>query len=99
MKNVSFKEKVFSVVKKIPAGKVMTYREVAAKAGNPKAARAVGAALRTNYAPEIPCHRVIATNGALTGYNRGLKAKEQLLMEEGAMPMIQMIARKHKALK
>ncbi len=69
----------------------MTYGAVARKAGNPKAARAVGAALRTNYAPEIPCHRVVAANGALTGYNRGLGKKAALLKKEGATEALEKI--------
>jgi O-6-methylguanine DNA methyltransferase len=48
----------------------MTYKEVAARAGNPKAARAVGAVMRTNYDPSIPCDRVIASDGSMGGYNR-----------------------------
>ncbi len=92
----TFKEKVFDIVRKIPAGRVLTYGEVARRVGNPKATRAVGGALRTNYDPEIPCHRVIASNGALTGYNRGLERKEALLQKEGAMPMIESIRKNHR---
>lgn len=80
----SFKEKVFEVVKKIPEGKVLTYKEVAKRAGNIKAARAVGAVLRTNFDPSIPCHRVIRSDGKLGGYNRGLKNKARILKEEGS---------------
>jgi methylated-DNA-[protein]-cysteine S-methyltransferase len=67
----SFSDKVRDIVRKIPKGKTMTYKEVAARAGNPKAARAVGAVMRTNYDPSIPCHRVIASDGSMGGYNRG----------------------------
>ena len=81
----SFKQKVFDIVQKIPKGKTMTYGEVAKKAGNAKAPRAVGAILRTNYDPEIPCHRVIAKNGSMRGYNRGIESKRKLLIEEGAI--------------
>ena len=56
----TFSDKVRDIVRKIPKGKTLTYKAVAAKAGNPKAARAVGAIMRTNYDPSIPCHRVIA---------------------------------------
>jgi methylated-DNA-[protein]-cysteine S-methyltransferase len=59
----TFAEKVRTIVRKIPKGKTMTYKEVATKAGNPKAARAVGAVMRSNYEPSIPCHRVIASDG------------------------------------
>jgi methylated-DNA-[protein]-cysteine S-methyltransferase len=80
---MTFTEKVRAIVKKIPKGKTMTYKEVAAKAGNPKAARAVGAIMRTNYDPSIPCHRVIASDGTMRGYNRGgVDRKRELLHEE-----------------
>ena len=80
---MTFSEKVRAIVKKIPKGKTMTYKEVAAKAGNPKAARAVGAIMRTNYDPSIPCHRVIASDGSMRGYNRGgVDRKRELLLEE-----------------
>jgi O-6-methylguanine DNA methyltransferase len=67
----TFAEKVRTIVRKIPKGKTMTYKEVATKAGNPKAARAVGAVMRSNHDPSIPCHRVIASDGTMRGYNRG----------------------------
>jgi methylated-DNA-[protein]-cysteine S-methyltransferase len=80
---MTFTEKVRAIVKKIPKGKTMTYKEVAAKAGNPKAARAVGAIMRTNYDPSIPCHRVIASDGSMRGYNRGgVDRKREMLLEE-----------------
>lgn len=79
----SFTEKVRTIVAKIPAGKTMTYKEVAARAGNPRAARAVGAIMRTNYDPAIPCHRVIKSDGSMGGYNRGdADAKKRLLARE-----------------
>lgn len=82
---MSFKEKVFKIVKLIPEGEVKTYKEVAILAGNPKAMRAVGAVLHTNYNPEIPCHRVVYTNGQLGGYNRGEKLKKKKLEDEGVI--------------
>jgi methylated-DNA-[protein]-cysteine S-methyltransferase len=82
---ISFKEKVFAIVRKIPAGKVMTYKEVAIKIGRPGASRAVGTALSTNYDLKIPCHRVIRTDGGMGGYNRGLKNKIKILKKEGAL--------------
>ena len=82
----TFAEKVRAIVKAIPQGKTMTYKEVASKAGNAKAARAVGAIMRTNYDETIPCHRVIASNGSLRGYNRGgTSRKLELLKYEGAL--------------
>lgn len=81
----TFADKVRDIVRKIPKGKTMTYKEVATKAGNPKAARAVGAIMRTNYDESIPCHRVVASDGTMRGYNRGgVQRKQELLFEEGA---------------
>ena len=82
----SFAEMVRLVVGKIPKGKVLTYKQVATKAGNPNASRAVGAVMRKNYDPKIPCHRVIRSDGSLGNYNRGgTKAKRILLQSEGAL--------------
>lgn len=82
----TFADKVRDVVRKIPKGKSMTYKEVAAKAGNPKAARAVGAVMRSNYDPEIPCHRVVRSDGSLGNYNRGgTLRKKEILQSEGAL--------------
>lgn len=78
-----FTEKVYSVVKKIPKGKVLTYKQVAEKAGSPKAFRAVGSILKKNFNPEIPCHRVIRSDGDLGKYNRGERAKKEILTKEG----------------
>lgn len=84
MKRNLFKESVIRVVKGIPRGKTMTYGEVADRAGHPRAARAVGAIMRTNKDKTVPCHRVVAKNG-LGGYN-GLKGeKERLLKQEGVI--------------
>jgi O-6-methylguanine DNA methyltransferase len=81
----SFTEKVYDIVRKIPAGKVLTYREVAKRAGNKNAARAVGNILHKNYNPKIPCHRVIRSDGSLGGYNRGAAKKMKILKKEGAI--------------
>jgi O-6-methylguanine DNA methyltransferase len=80
----SFMEKVFEAVRKIPAGKTMTYKQVAVLAGRPCAYRAVGNFLSKNYDPQIPCHRVIKSDGSLGGYNRGAKQKHDKLKLEGA---------------
>ena len=77
-----FREQVFTVVSSIPRGKTLTYKEVATRAGNPKAARAVGALLKTNYDSAIPCHRVVRSDGTPGGYNRGYATKVRLLREE-----------------
>ena len=82
----SFADKVRDVVKKIPKGKTMTYKEVAKRAGNEKASRAVGAVMRGNYDPTIPCHRVVKSDGTFGSYNRGgTSRKKQILKEEGAI--------------
>ena len=82
----SFRDKVRAIVAKIPKGKSMTYKEVATKAGNPKAARAVGAIMRSNFNRDIPCHRVVRSNGSLGSYNRGgTLRKRELLKREGAL--------------
>lgn len=77
----TFADKVRAIVRKIPKGKTMTYAEVARRAGNPKAARAVGAVMRSNYDPEIPCHRVIKSDGTLGSYNRGGPAAKQRILQ------------------
>lgn len=76
MGKLEFKDKIFKVVKGIKRGQVMTYQQVAKKIGHPKAARAVGSVLKTNYDPKIPCHRVIRSDGGMGGYNRGGHAKK-----------------------
>lgn len=80
----TFSDRVREVVRKIPKGKVLTYTEVAEKAGNPKAARAVARVMAANYDLEIPCHRVIRSDGSLGGYNRGgVEKKRAILRGEG----------------
>lgn len=79
----SFSEKVYSVVAKIPKGQVLTYKQVAKKAGSPLAFRAVGNILNKNYNPNIPCHRVVRSDGKIGGYNRGVKRKKEILTREG----------------
>ncbi len=79
---MNFKERVFRVVKNIKPGKILTYGQVASLVGRPKSARAVGAVLKTNFDPDIPCHRVIGKS-SLGGYNRGINKKEELLKKEG----------------
>jgi methylated-DNA-[protein]-cysteine S-methyltransferase len=83
---MSFKEKVLTIVSKIPKGSVLTYKEVAKKAGNEKAARAVGMIMSRNYDLKVFCHRVIRSDGKMGGYNRGgSKAKQELLKKEKAL--------------
>ena len=78
-----FQKRVWETLIQIPYGETRTYKEIAAAAGNSKASRAVGMANNRNPIPIIiPCHRVIGTNGSLTGYAGGLKVKEYLLKLE-----------------
>lgn len=81
----TFKDKVLAIVKKIPKGKTLTYKEVAERAGSPNASRAVGSILKTNFDAAIPCHRVIRSDGLTGEYNRGRLNKLALLKKEGAI--------------
>jgi methylated-DNA-[protein]-cysteine S-methyltransferase len=75
-----FQIKVWKALQKIPYGETRSYGEIAAIIGNPKASRAVGMANNRNRLPIlIPCHRVIGSDGSLTGFASGLKLKKQLL--------------------
>jgi len=80
----SIKENVFAVVKNIPEGGTLTYKQVAKLIGRPKAYRAVGNILHTNYDPAIPCHRVIRSDGKTGGYNRGTEQKKEMLEAESS---------------
>ncbi|HOC96301.1 MAG TPA: MGMT family protein [bacterium] len=81
----TFKDKVLNIVSNIPKGKTITYKEVAILAGSPKAYRAVGNIMSKNFDPNIPCHRVIRSDGKVGKYNRGDKRKEEILIREGAI--------------
>lgn len=82
----TFTEKVKEVVRNIPKGKVKTYKDVAKEAGNPKAARAVAMIMSKNFDRDIPCHRVVRTDGGLGGYNRGgEEVKKRILIKEGVV--------------
>jgi methylated-DNA-[protein]-cysteine S-methyltransferase len=79
-----FQQRVWSLLREIPWGRTISYAELARRSGNPAASRAVGAANGRNPLPiVVPCHRVIGSNGALTGYAGGLEAKRVLLAIEG----------------
>ena len=79
----SFGDRVYAVVAKIPRGKTMTYKQVATRAGNPRAARAVGTLMAHNYDEKIPCHRVVRSDGKIGDYNRGGPSRKiELLLEE-----------------
>lgn len=79
-----FRKKVFYVVRHILKGRTLSYKEVAIKAGRPRAWRAVGNILSKNYDPKIPCHRVVRSDGKIGGYNRGTEKKRELLFLERA---------------
>ena len=81
-----FQRRVWEVLAEIPYGQTVTYGEIAKKLGKPSACRAVGAANGKNpISIFLPCHRVIGTNGKLTGYAGGLPVKELLLKLEGIL--------------
>ena len=81
-----FSRKVLQQTSRIPFGSVITYRDVATRAGSPRAVRAAGNALGANPVPiVVPCHRVVRTGGGLGGYTGGLERKETLLRLEGAL--------------
>jgi len=76
-----FSKAVYRVVKKIPKGKTLSYKKVAERAGYPKAWRAVGNVLNKS-GPDVPCHRVIKSNGDIGGYSKGKSKKKKLLEKE-----------------
>lgn len=81
-----FKEEIYKLTRQIPRGKVATYGQLAKLSGHPKASRAVGNFMKTNPdAPQTPCHRVVASDGSLTGYSGigGLNGKKSMLIKEG----------------
>ena len=85
LKGTKFQQKVWQYLKNIPRGKIKTYKQVAIAIKSPKSARAVANACGKNpYAPKIPCHRVIRTDGGLGGYSGrgGIKTKLSLLRSE-----------------
>ena len=81
----NFRARVLAAVRRIPPGRVSTYGDIAALAGSPRAARAVGNIMRECRDPGTPCHRVIAAGGALGGYAGNLQLKRQLLQREGVL--------------
>jgi methylated-DNA-[protein]-cysteine S-methyltransferase len=79
-----FTQEVWKALRKVKAGSVITYADLAAKAGRPLAVRAAGTAMATNLiAPIVPCHRVVKTGGAIGNYGFGVDLKEKLLAHEG----------------
>lgn len=86
-KSKNFTERVRQVVAAIPKGKTLSYGEVAKRAGNPNAARAVGMIMSKNRdTKKIPCHRVIRSDGGMGGYGfGGVEKKRKILQKEGAL--------------
>ena len=83
---MSFNERVWALTARVPKGRVVTYGQIARKLGS-NGYRAVGNALNKNpYAPAVPCHRVVGSQGDLTGFASGLARKRQMLCDEG-VPM------------
>jgi O-6-methylguanine DNA methyltransferase len=78
-----FRRRVIAAVRRIPPGRVATYGDIAALAGQPRAWRAVGNIMRDGAEPGAPCHRVIGAAGALGGYGGNLQLKRELLRAEG----------------
>jgi methylated-DNA-[protein]-cysteine S-methyltransferase len=86
LSGTDFQKKVWEYLLTIPYGTVQTYKEVAINLGNPKAVRAVANAIGSNkHLVFIPCHRVIGSNGSLTGFRAGLECKDYLLKLEGVV--------------
>ena len=82
-----FQQEVWSALSTIPYGATVTYGKIAAQIGRPRASRAVGLANGSNpISIVIPCHRVIGSNGKLTGYGGGLERKQTLLQLEAPRP-------------
>jgi methylated-DNA-[protein]-cysteine S-methyltransferase len=80
----AFAQQVYAIVARIPKGKVMTYAEVAERAGRPNASRAVGTIMSKNRDLRVPCHRVIRSDGGMGGYAfGGANKKRDMLRREG----------------
>ena len=85
MTNITeFEKKIYEKLKKVPRGRITTYGELAQAVGEPQAARAVGNALNKNpFAPRVPCHRVVRSDGLLGGFASGPRKKAAMLKKEG----------------
>jgi methylated-DNA-[protein]-cysteine S-methyltransferase len=87
LRATGFQAVVLRELARVPYGRTDTYGHLAASAGNPRAARAVGMVMNRNPIPIVlPCHRIVGANGSLTGYAGGLHVKRALLELEGALP-------------
>ena len=86
LNGTGFQKKVWQALRRIPSGSTISYAELARRIGEPSAVRAVGAANGANpVALVVPCHRVIGSDGSLTGYGGGLERKRWLLVHEGVV--------------
>jgi len=81
----AFTARVLDAVRRIPPGRVATYGDIACAAGRPRAARAVGNVMASCRVPGVPCHRVVASGGALGGYGGQTALKRALLRAEGLL--------------
>ena len=87
VRGTAFQQQVWKALREIPAGTTSTYTAVAEKIGRPSAVRAVAQAIASNpVAVAVPCHRVLRSDGSLSGYRWGVARKEQLLVNERARP-------------
>ncbi len=79
-----FQKQVYDLISRIPRGRISTYRAVARALDKPRASRAVGNALHNNpFAPQVPCHRIIKSDGRVGGYGGGPEKKQAMLKKEG----------------
>jgi methylated-DNA-[protein]-cysteine S-methyltransferase len=79
-----FKERCYEIVKQVPRGRVISYKQVASRLGS-RAYRAVGGAMKANRDSKVPCHRVVRSDGYVGGFARGTEEKIKLLEKEGVI--------------
>ena len=80
---MKFADQIYISLRKVPKGSITTYKDLAASVGS-KAYRAVGTAMNKNpYAPEVPCHRVVNSDGSIGGFAHGTEKKTEMLRSEG----------------
>ncbi|HEY5961351.1 MAG TPA: methylated-DNA--[protein]-cysteine S-methyltransferase, partial [Polyangiaceae bacterium] len=90
IRGTAFQQRVWNALREIPVGQTMTYAALARSIGDPKATRAVARACATNsLAVAIPCHRVVRSDGSLSGYRWGIERKQSLLELEARLPAIE----------
>jgi AraC family transcriptional regulator of adaptative response/methylated-DNA-[protein]-cysteine methyltransferase len=83
LRGTAFQRRVWAALRRIPAGETISYAALASRIGQPRAARAVAAACAANpVAVLVPCHRVVRTDGTLSGYRWGVERKRELLTRE-----------------